>query len=155
MVTQIADVDDTAAFMAAARSLKLEKEYGKPPAPYGNVPLRKEASQFEQEAGDAQGCFEGLGDARVNEVVADQTFSLDQTSVIGNSVLTPMCGEHQPKVEQDRGDLTTLNSWGTPEARDRPGTSAILPSLCTQLLYDSRSGQTCYYQRPSSFVAYT
>ena len=64
---------------------------------------KNEAFQFEQEAGDAQGCFEAHGDARVNEVVADQTVTLDQTSVIGgNSVLTPMCGD-QPKVELDRG----------------------------------------------------
>jgi hypothetical protein len=44
MVTRIADVDDTAAFVAAACSLKLEKEYGKPPAPSEDVPSKKEAS---------------------------------------------------------------------------------------------------------------
>jgi hypothetical protein len=29
----VADVDDTAGFMAAARSFKLEQSYGKPPSP--------------------------------------------------------------------------------------------------------------------------
>ncbi|KAL4732899.1 hypothetical protein BDV11DRAFT_176209 [Aspergillus similis] len=121
MVTRIADADDTAAFMAAARSFKLEKEYGKPPATSEDVSLTKETSQFEQEAGDAQECFEAHGDAEVNEVVAaDQGVTIDQSSAIGNSVLTPMSGEHQPEVEQNRGDLTTFNSWGTPEARDKP-----------------------------------
>ncbi|KAL4754455.1 hypothetical protein BDW72DRAFT_190047 [Aspergillus terricola var. indicus] len=121
MVTRIADVDDTAAFMAAARSLKLEKEYGKPPAPSEDVSPRKEASRFEQEAGDAQECFRAHEDAEVNEVVAvDQAVTLDQSNTIGNSVLTPKSGEHQPEVEQNLGDLTSLNSWGTPEARDKP-----------------------------------
>ncbi|KAL4814239.1 hypothetical protein BDW67DRAFT_186971 [Aspergillus spinulosporus] len=127
MVTWIADIDDIAAFMAAARSFKLEKEYGKPPAPSEDMSSKKEASQFKQEAGDAQECFEAHGDAEVNEVVAaDQAVTLDQASAIGNSVLSPMRGEHQPEVEQDRGDLMTLTSWGTPEARDRPGQTSCL-----------------------------
>ena len=42
---QFADVDDTAAFMAAARSFKLEKEYGKPPASSDDVVSDEEVTQ--------------------------------------------------------------------------------------------------------------
>ncbi|KAL4964684.1 uncharacterized protein BDV14DRAFT_200735 [Aspergillus stella-maris] len=42
---QFADVDDTAAFMAAARSFKLEKEYGKPPASSDDAVSDEEPNQ--------------------------------------------------------------------------------------------------------------
>lgn len=41
----VADVDDTAAFMAAARSFKLEKEYDKPPAVSEDASSEREGSQ--------------------------------------------------------------------------------------------------------------
>lgn len=46
----VADVDDTAAFMAAARSFKLEKEYGKPPAVTDDASTEQEGSRAAFEA---------------------------------------------------------------------------------------------------------
>ncbi|KAL5048493.1 hypothetical protein BDW71DRAFT_205610 [Aspergillus fruticulosus] len=121
MGTRIADVDDTAAFMAAARSFKLEKEYGKPPAASEDASFEQEDPQFMQDAGDAKGPFEADGDAEGNEVVeADEAVTLDQSSFVCNGVLTPRAGGRQPEIEQNREDLMTFNSWGTPEARDKP-----------------------------------
>jgi hypothetical protein len=45
----VADVDDTAGFMAAARSLKLEQSYGKPPSPEPaeNESVNNDTTEFE------------------------------------------------------------------------------------------------------------
>ncbi|KAL6233653.1 hypothetical protein BDW75DRAFT_241795 [Aspergillus navahoensis] len=121
MGTRIADVDDTAAFMAAARSFKLEKEYGKPPAPSEDATSEQEAPPFMQDAGDAQESFEIHGDAETHGAAeADQAVILNQSSVVGNGDLTPKSGKHQPEFGQNRGDLMTFHSWRIPEARDKP-----------------------------------
>lgn len=55
MAPPVADVDDTASFMAAARSFKMQKEYGKPPAPSEDASTEQleDASHFPFDAPNA------------------------------------------------------------------------------------------------------
>ncbi|RDW74692.1 uncharacterized protein DSM5745_07354 [Aspergillus mulundensis] len=122
MGTPIADVDDTAGFMEAARAFKLEKEYGKPPTASEDESSEQDAPQFMEDLGDAEepveanGGFESDGGFGLNEAVRD-------SSPPQSSIVDPKTEEQQPEAEQvceNREDLMTFQSWGAPGARDKP-----------------------------------
>ncbi|KAL4901904.1 hypothetical protein BDW74DRAFT_181346 [Aspergillus multicolor] len=130
MGTHIADVDDTAGFMEAARVFKFEKEYGKPTTASEDASSEQDASQSmadfsnAEEPVEANGRFRSDGGFNVNESVeADESLAPPQSSIVDSVVLIPKTEEQQPEAEQVRKnceDLMTFQSWGAPEARDKP-----------------------------------
>ncbi|RAL12138.1 uncharacterized protein BO97DRAFT_443170 [Aspergillus homomorphus CBS 101889] len=143
----VADVDDTAGFMAAARAWKPEREYF------------TTSSQAEEASGDKDGLEDNSGDAFAQDYNAsagtddfagtpgDDAFDgfappksdagdLEAGSEIPEAatgwggasdtvkqrvtVATVSWPVTQSPTEEDRENLTTFNSWGTPAARDKP-----------------------------------
>ncbi|KAL4800021.1 hypothetical protein BDV19DRAFT_384860 [Aspergillus venezuelensis] len=162
---QLADVDDTAAFMAAARSFKLEREYGKPPAASDDAVSDDEPThtlgtgdEFAAPADTGFGVFEvtepgpdtsgGFGSYEVNEPAPsspDKITASFQSLTVDAPVFTPRTeniisdlgvtgdkltaanlnafvasAETQVEVDEDRENLKTFKSWGTPAVRARP-----------------------------------
>ncbi|KAI9366975.1 hypothetical protein BJX61DRAFT_384203 [Aspergillus egyptiacus] len=136
----IADVDDAAGFMAAARTLKLNN-YGTP-----SVGINGEGNEKEEATGhdSAEPGFESTDEANpITMPASDELIgkefpgekdvpggdsSAEKGPDIAASVVdltidsdahTPQT-EAQPEVHEDREQLTTFTSWGTPAVRDKP-----------------------------------
>ncbi|KAL3467426.1 hypothetical protein BJX64DRAFT_248638 [Aspergillus heterothallicus] len=109
----VANVDDTASFMAAARSLKLEQSYGKPPSPEPTDNI--EVDEVVDNANTLDDLIELP--AENNTFVENDTFFESTTPVEAAPI------ESAPVVEREqenRENLTTFKTWGTPAVRDTP-----------------------------------
>ncbi|GLB13734.1 hypothetical protein AtubIFM61612_001146 [Aspergillus tubingensis] len=142
----VADVDDTVSFMAAARSLKLPKTYGTPTVAVDASSEKASTSMSRPESRADADVFAPSGqntyddewsikpDAEESEV-KPETPKAGVSSVFGdskpqdyNSAATISAGPRGSEAVasgdasevEDRENLTTFKSWGTPAARDKP-----------------------------------
>ncbi|KAL5334534.1 hypothetical protein BJX70DRAFT_402508 [Aspergillus crustosus] len=146
MTPPLADVDDTAAFMAVARSFKLDKEYGKPPAASDNASSEQDTSQTPVEAIDEVEVSPSLNnnefEAPVENEAAESSndshepmIEFEESEVAVSDVNETVASAGTPEVEtradtrilekprayeNDREHLTTFPSWGTPAVRNKP-----------------------------------
>ncbi|KAL2866411.1 uncharacterized protein BJX67DRAFT_381929 [Aspergillus lucknowensis] len=133
MATPIADVDDTAGFMAAARALKLNNSYGKPPPAADDASVDHDASQtpVEEAVNTAPITENGFDDpidfpAEKNPSAAgDSSVKKPDTVDSGAAPLdsfgvnTPETEKTQPE-EENRENLSVFKTWGTPAIRAKP-----------------------------------
>ncbi|GAT24097.1 similar to An02g14160 [Aspergillus luchuensis] len=142
----VADVDDTVSFMAAARSLKLPKTYGTPTVAVDASSEKASTSMSRPESRADAEVFASSGqntyddewsikpDAEESEV-KPETPKAGVSSVFGdskpqgyNAAATISAGPRGSEAVasgdasevEDRENLTTFKSWGTPAARDKP-----------------------------------
>ncbi|KAL4927381.1 uncharacterized protein BDV17DRAFT_126881 [Aspergillus undulatus] len=131
---QLADIDDTAAFMAAARSFKLEKEYGKPPAASEDAASDQQGLQgphdaVEDFAAPADSGFSGFDvalepgvggtgdfvDFDVNEADPSPNLETDRIATslqplnVGSPVFIPGSDVNEPEVRKSPDKLTATN----------------------------------------------
>ncbi|KAH8434802.1 uncharacterized protein LDX57_012435 [Aspergillus melleus] len=143
-MSSTADVDDTAGFMAAARTFMLSQ-------PSYTSDLTTSTVAAEEAAGEQDDAWKSVNEftcastsASVVAVDADDAESVSIANGAGSVAETPKheiasvsngaCSfteagalvEH-PDQEEDRENLTTFETWGTPAARAKPGKSK--PSL--------------------------
>ncbi|KAL2817396.1 hypothetical protein BJX63DRAFT_429786 [Aspergillus granulosus] len=142
----VADVDDTAGFMAAARSLRLEQSYGKPPSPKptDNALMDHDTIEVEGAVNNADAFddkvelpAESTAPAKNTTFVESPTPALTALvaencfleSSTANSVVATDAkfGAHtfetdqiQPEQE-NRENLSIFKTWGTPAVRGKPG----------------------------------
>ncbi|PYI29357.1 hypothetical protein BP00DRAFT_448432 [Aspergillus indologenus CBS 114.80] len=140
----VADVDDTAGFMAAARAWKPEREYFTSSAQAGDVSSDKpggednsaNASDDNATAGDddfvgipGDDAFDGFAppksDAGDFEAGLETQKSVTDWDGAANTVKQQQENQRvtvaqTASEEEDRENLTTFKSWGAPAPRDKP-----------------------------------
>ncbi|KAL2819894.1 hypothetical protein BDW59DRAFT_164807 [Aspergillus cavernicola] len=138
MSPPLADVDDTAAFMAAARSFKLEDgSYGTPAVGVdSDDALTDDHDASQSNAGSVEDVevatvaasdelIEFPTEKAVSAVVDDSNKGLGLEPSVAAITLdsgahTPATETPQSDMEEDREHLATFKSWGAPVARDKP-----------------------------------
>ncbi|KKK12671.1 hypothetical protein ARAM_006322 [Aspergillus rambellii] len=140
----VADVDDTAAFMAAARAFRLDNNYGGSAAQPSNTLSHQgsfehnpeeaavdtanddfaSTSNYEQapNSGETRIAqlepFDNSVNSNTQNAFLDSIDILPQNSTTTSGAHTPVT-EGNVKQEEDRENMITFSSWGTPAVRDK------------------------------------